>query len=107
MSQNSSETKKDLRQLSTEELATWFKEKNQTSFRAKQVQEWLWKKSCVSIDEMTNLPLSLRELLKDNFEIRNVKLEKKQISQDKTIKNTFRLADNHLVEGVLIPTKKG
>lgn len=72
-------------------------------FRAKQVYEWLWKKSSVSFDEMSNLSISLREKLKENFEIHEVKIRHSQISADKTIKNTFTLYDGNVIEGVLIP----
>jgi 23S rRNA (adenine2503-C2)-methyltransferase len=96
--------KKDIRKLSTEELKNWLSQHGEQGFRAKQISEWLWKKSAKSFDEMTNLSLKIRELLKENFEIRAVSLLKKQISNDKTIKSGFRLYDGNLVEGVLIPS---
>ena len=73
-------------------------------FRAKQVYEWLWKKSCISFEEMSNISKELRTKLEDNFVINNVKINNSQFSADKTIKNSFILHDNHLIEGVLIPT---
>ena len=73
-------------------------------FRAKQVYEWLWAKSCTDFDAMTNLSKSLRETLKANFEIRAVAVKESQISSDKTIKSSFRLYDGNIIEGVLIPT---
>lgn len=39
-----------------------------------------------------------------NFNINLAKEDTKQVSKDRTIKTAFRLHDNHLVEGVLIPT---
>lgn len=75
----------------------------QPSFRASQIYQWLWEKSCVDFDAMTNLPKALRDLLKDRFVIRAVKVKNAQVSADKTIKNSFQLHDGHLVEGVLIP----
>lgn len=74
------------------------------SFRAKQVYEWLWKKSCFSFNEMSNISKELRTKLDENFVINNVKINTSQISADKTIKNSFILHDTHLIEGVLIPT---
>lgn len=96
--------KQDIRKLSTEQLKTWLSEHGEQGFRAKQITEWLWKKSARSFDEMTNLSLKTRELLKENFEIRTVSVLKKQVSNDKTIKSGFKLFDGNLVEGVLIPT---
>ncbi len=73
-------------------------------FRAKQVYEWLWSKSCTDFDQMTNLSKTLREALKNNFEIRAVKVRESQVSSDKTIKSSFTLYDGNVIEGVLIPT---
>jgi 23S rRNA (adenine2503-C2)-methyltransferase len=73
------------------------------SFRAKQVYEWLWKKSAIDFDEATNISLSTRKMLKENFDINAVKVDDLQISKDGTIKNAFRLFDDQICEGVLIP----
>jgi 23S rRNA (adenine2503-C2)-methyltransferase len=67
--------------------------------------EWLWVKSCVNIDSMSNLSKDLRDKLKTDFQINAVKVDKSQFSADGTIKSGFRLFDKHLVEGVLIPTE--
>ncbi len=64
----------------------------------------LWEKSCFSFDEMSNISKELRKKLDENFIINNVKINNSQFSADKTIKNSFILHDNHLIEGVLIPT---
>ncbi|MES2592237.1 MAG: 23S rRNA (adenine(2503)-C(2))-methyltransferase RlmN [Bacteroidota bacterium] len=97
-------TKKDIRALSLEELKTVFIENGDQAFRAKQVYEWLWKKSALTFDEMTNLSKSTRELLDTNFVINAVKVDDMQISNDRTIKNAFKLFDGKIVEGVLIPS---
>ena len=100
-----SETKKDIRALSLEELIKELAAVNEKSFRAKQIYEWLWKKSARSFDEMTNLSLALRNQLKEHFTINAIAVDTTQTSSDKTIKSGFRLHDNHLIEGVLIPTE--
>ena len=71
---------KDIRQLSLPDLTTWFKEEGEPSFRAKQLYAWLWQKSVIDFDEMTNLSLALREKLKAHFEIRPVLVHKEQFS---------------------------
>src|SRR5476651_2107510 len=95
--------KTDIRSLSLETLQKQFVELGEKSFRAKQVYEWLWKKSCFSFNDMSNLSKELRQKLEDKFTINNVKVNTSQYSADKTIKNSFILHDNHLIEGVLIP----
>ena len=96
----------DIRSVSLENLQHHFIHLlgEQKSFRAKQVYEWLWKKSCTSFDEMTNISKELRTKLDEHFVINSVKVHSSQFSTDKTIKNSFILYDTHLIEGVLIPT---
>jgi 23S rRNA (adenine2503-C2)-methyltransferase len=94
----------DIRSLSLPALQQHFTQLGEKSFRAKQVYEWLWQKSCFSFDEMSNISKELRTRLEEHFVINNVKINNSQYSADKTIKNSFILYDNHLIEGVLIPT---
>ncbi|HET6243264.1 MAG: 23S rRNA (adenine(2503)-C(2))-methyltransferase RlmN [Bacteroidetes bacterium] len=95
----------DIRALTLEMLEVFFISNEEKKFRAKQVYEWLWKKSARSFDEMTNLSKEIRELLKANFVIQAVNVDEQQKSKDGTIKNAFKLFDGNVVEGVLIPTK--
>ncbi len=97
------EKKVDIRSLNFEMLQKHFSELGEKTFRAKQVYEWLWKKSACTFDEMSNLSKELRQKLEDQFVINNVKINNSQFSNDKTIKNSFILHDGHLIEGVLIP----
>nr|WP_094573033.1 23S rRNA (adenine(2503)-C(2))-methyltransferase RlmN [Mucilaginibacter xinganensis] len=94
----------DIRSLDLQALQEHFVQMDEKGFRAKQVYEWLWKKSCFSFDEMSNISKELRAKLNENFIINNVKIHNSQFSADKTIKNSFILHDTHLIEGVLIPT---
>ena len=94
---------RDIRKESLEDLMAWFEANGEKKFRAKQVWEWLWIKSARSFDEMSNLSKALRENLKKEFVINHINLDNQQLSNDGTIKSAFRLHDNHLIEGVLIP----
>ncbi len=94
---------KDIRSLSLSDLKTTFTNQGYQAFRGQQVYEWLWKKSCINFDEMTNLNAEIKNWLKENFVINAIRVEDKQISSDGTIKSGFRLHDGFLVEGVLIP----
>lgn len=98
-------TKTDIRKLSLNQIKNALQELGERPFRAKQIYEWLWQKSCTSFDEMTNLSKSLRETLKEQYEIKPVVVDDKQKSNDGTIKFKFRLYDDNIVEGVLIPTE--
>lgn len=94
----------NIRNLSSDQLRQWFTDHGEQAFRAKQVWEWLWKKSARSFDEMTNLSKPLRDKLKEHFVLNAVAIDTCQISRDRMIKNAFRLFDGNIVEGVLIPT---
>ena len=99
-----SESKRDIRRLKPEELEKFFAQHGEKPFRAKQVQEWLWKKAAKDFDQMTNLSLPTRELLKENFIMNPIRVDKMQRSNDGTIKNAVTLSDGLIVESVLIPT---
>ena len=94
---------RDIRKESLESLTIWFEGIGEKKFRAKQVWEWIWVKGAKSFEEMSNLSKAIREKLKEVFEINGITIDNSQISNDGTIKSTFRLHDNHLIEGVLIP----
>ena len=97
--------KRDIRRLKPEELEKFFIEQGDKSFRAKQVQEWLWKKSAKDFDQMTNLSLATRELLTTHFTMNPIRVDNMQRSEDGTIKNAVTLSDGLVVESVLIPTE--
>lgn len=100
------ESRRDIRKLKLEELKQFFVEQGEKPFRAQQVYEWLWNKSAKDFDQMTNLSVSLREMLKQNFAINHINVDRMQRSADGTIKNAVTLFDGMIVESVLIPTEK-
>lgn len=99
-------SKPDIRFLSQEELKDFFVSQDEKAFRSKQVWEWIWKKSARSFDEMTNVSLATRKMLNEHFVFDTAIPEFTLVSKDKTIKTIFRLRQDHLVEGVLIPSEK-
>jgi 23S rRNA (adenine2503-C2)-methyltransferase len=98
--------KRDIRKLKTEDLKQFFIDQGDKAFRALQVDEWLWKKSAKSFDQMTNLSVATRELLKEHFTINHIHVDNMQRSADGTIKNAVTLHDGLIVESVLIPAEK-
>ena len=99
-----SEPVSDIRSQSLAQLQAYFADNGEPPFRAKQVYQWLWEKSCTDFADMSNLSLALRERLQADFVIRPVTVAQTQISSDRTIKSAFQLHDGHHIEGVLIPT---
>lgn len=101
---------KDIRLLNTEELRDAVVSMGEKSFRAKQLEEWVWSKSAGSFDEMTNLARSFREKLSEKFTLKRIELSEQQFSRDGTVKCAFKVdtlnpGDLNIIEGVLIPTK--
>ena len=97
-------SKQDIRKLSTDQIKVWLSENGEQGFRAKQISEWLWKKSAWSFDDMTNLSKAFRQQLQADFSLPALQVDATQNSTDGTIKSRFRTFDQHLIEGVLIPT---
>ncbi len=97
----------DIKSMLPQELGVWLKELGQPSFRAKQIFQWLHR-GVTSFDEMTNLPKTLRETLKEQSYITVPLVERKQQSAlDGTIKYLWRLRDGNCVETVLMRYQHG
>lgn len=94
----------NIRTCTLDEIKEHLKAMNEKPFRAKQIYEWLWKKGATSFDAMTNLSLTLRENLAEQFVLPAIQLKEAQVSKDGTIKCAFATYDGHAIEGVLIPT---
>jgi 23S rRNA (adenine2503-C2)-methyltransferase len=101
---NQAVEKKNIRNFSLEELKKQLAEIGEQPFRAKQIYEWLWVKSASGFEEMSNLSKPLREKLTERFDLNPASIYNSQFSSDRTIKNTFKLYDGNIIEGVLIPT---
>jgi len=93
--------------MTRSELEVWFQELGLPKFRAAQVFRWLHR-GVESFDEMSDLPKSLREVLKEQCLLTVPKVERKQVSQaDGTIKYLWRLLDGNCIETVLMRYKHG
>eukprot|EP00607_Mallomonas_marina_P006102 CAMPEP_0182432438 /NCGR_PEP_ID=MMETSP1167-20130531/56357_1 /TAXON_ID=2988 /ORGANISM="Mallomonas Sp, Strain CCMP3275" /LENGTH=393 /DNA_ID=CAMNT_0024619959 /DNA_START=89 /DNA_END=1270 /DNA_ORIENTATION=- len=80
---------------------------NEKSFRAKQVNEWVYERGVTNCSQMNNLPLSLRQKLSEHFAFGSLKLADEQISKDGTRKRAYQLVDGQLIETVLMPYEDG
>jgi 23S rRNA (adenine2503-C2)-methyltransferase len=98
--------KNNIRHLSLSEIEAYIEEIGEKKFRVKQIWEWLWIKHAHAFIEMTNLSKELRSNLSENFILPALVIDTIQYSTDGTIKSRFKTIDDHLVEGVLIPTEE-
>jgi 23S rRNA (adenine2503-C2)-methyltransferase len=79
----------NIRTLSLSDLEQYFEELGEKKFRAKQVYEWIWQKSALSVDAMTNLSKELRQRLKEDFTLPALSIDATQYSADGTVKSRF------------------
>jgi 23S rRNA (adenine2503-C2)-methyltransferase len=93
----------EIKSQTAEELQARFQAWRQPAWRAAQLLEWLYVHRVTSWDAMTNLPRTLRDLLRENFSLQALELVRKQGARDTTQKFLWRLADHSLIESVLIP----
>ena len=104
---DSTEASRELRSLNADEAERVLTEWGHKSYRATQLLGWLYKKRASSIDEMSDLPLELRDQLSEAFSLQPLELTREQCSRDGTVKFLWRLADGELIESVLIPASIG
>ena len=98
----------DIKSFTLEELKLEMEKMGEKSFRAKQLYQWMHQKLARDFDEMTNLPLSLREKCAREYEYTSIKEVKMQESAiDGTRKYLFELKDGALVESVWMKYKHG
>ena len=98
---------KNIKDYNLDELTNELLSIGEKKFRAEQIFKWLYKENVKSFDEMTNLSLSLRQKLKDNYLIETFEILKKQVATDGTKKYLFKLPDNNTIETVLMEYKHG
>ena len=75
-------------------------------FAAKQIASWIYDKKVSSIDEMTNLSLKHRELMKEHYEVGASAPVEAMRSIDGTVKYLFRTQTGNYVEAVYIPEEE-
>lgn len=89
--------------MSLVELQSLVKRLGMPGFTAAQIASWLYGRRVATIDEMTNLSLKNRELLKQNYEVGAAAPVDEMRSVDGTVKYLYKVGDNHFVEAVYIP----
>ena len=76
------------------------------SFTGRQLAEWLYKKEVSSFEEMTNLSLKARALLKENYDTGIISPTDVQVSVDGTKKYLFPALEGKFIETAYIPDGK-
>ena len=97
--------KRDIKNLTLEELKKEIVEMQEPSYRARQIFFWLYQRGVPNFDEMSNIPRPLRDKLDQNYNISTLKLSEHLKSTDRAEKFLFQLSDGNFIESVLIYAK--
>lgn len=98
---------KNIKDYNLEQLKDELESLGEKKYRAEQIFKWIYVDKVNSFDEMTNLSISLREILKNNYSINNFKVIKRQVSSDGTQKFLFDILDGNAIESVLMKYHHG
>ena len=98
---------KNIKDYNLEQLKDELESLGEKKYRAEQIFKWIYVDKVNSFDEMTNLSISLREKLKNNYSINNFKVIKRQVSSDGTQKFLFDILDGNAIESVLMKYHHG
>ena len=93
----------NLKDHSVASLRRIFAERSLAPFRGSQVFRWIWRRRAATVEEMTDLPLELREELTRSAVIPRLELSHVHVARDGTTKLLVRLEDGREVETVIIP----
>lgn len=97
----------DIKSFNEAELLEYMTTLGQPKFRTAQLFKWL-QQGIEDFDEMTNLPKTLRETLKEQCYIANVSIVKKFVSKiDGTVKYVYELFDGERIESVVMKYEHG
>ena len=99
--------KTDIKSMLEPELCDFLSELGQPKFRAAQLFKWL-QSGVTDFDQMTNIPNSLRSLLREQCYIADVKIVRRLESRiDGTVKYVYELFDGEYIESVLMKYEHG
>ncbi len=97
----------NLGDLTREQLKEYIVKSGQSAFRAEQIFKWVHS-GIESVSEMTNIPLSLRQKLGEEFQVFLPTVYKKLVSKiDETVKYLFKLSDGNIIESVVMDYHHG
>ena len=105
MSQQKNLEKKSYLDLAPPEIEELISEMGESSFRAKQIKNWVYDHCVVSWNEMENIPQTLRDNLDKTIPLHSLKIIKSS-GAETTRKYLFETSDGHGIESVLMRDKK-
>ena len=93
--------------LNKNEWIAWVAENGLPGYRAGQIYRWTGR-GVESWDQLSDLPVSVRQLLARDFDINGLETVSRMVSSlDGTVKTVFRLRDGNLIESVFMRYRHG
>lgn len=99
------QVKRNITELTRDELALWLDEKGIRTYRAVQIFKWVYLKQADTFEEMTDIGLEIKKIISQHFTIDRLEKKKIETSKDGSKKYLFGLRDGNHIESVLIPEK--
>lgn len=94
---------KDVTALGAAERAAFVRAAGEPSYRADQLERWLFPRAAATFDEMTDLPAAFREKLEQAFYLPRPAVRDEAADADGTVKYLLELRDGAYVETVYMP----
>jgi 23S rRNA (adenine2503-C2)-methyltransferase len=91
--------------LSTGELEDTMAEAGESTFRGRQIADWVYRKGATSWEEMTNLSRPLRTSLAQKYSLDFPSVAARYVSSDGSTKLLLELNDRERIETVYLPYK--
>lgn len=85
------------------DLERLFADMGEKTFRARQMMQWMYGRSVLSLDDMTDLSKSLRDTLGNRVEFALPEVQERQDASDGVIKWRLRAGGSQAIETVFIP----
>lgn len=89
--------------LSSEEISALLGERADAAWRGRQIARWTYKKAVNSFNRMNDVPLPIREILKENYTLEPLQVAQHLKSSDGVEKLLVHNGDNQVFECVLLP----
>jgi 23S rRNA (adenine2503-C2)-methyltransferase len=89
--------------MDTEELRALMQELGEPAYRGNQLAEWLYRSGARSLDEMTNLPDTMRQQLGERCRVGRSRVVTSRHSKDGTVKLLLEMSDGARIETVGLP----
>jgi 23S rRNA (adenine2503-C2)-methyltransferase len=97
--------RKDILDISKEELISWLDARGIALYRAEQILKWVYLHQADTFEVMTDVSKQMRALLSQHFIINRLHKLHIETSKDGSQKYLFRLNDDKHIESVLIPER--